>query len=742
MLADPARLAVLRETGLLDSGAEEGFDRLTRLASRLLGVPVALVSLVDENRQFFKSCVGLPEPWAGTRQTPLSHSFCQYTVMTGEPLIIEDARLDPVLRDNGAVPDLGVIAYAGIPLITTAGERLGTFCAIDGQPRQWRDEEIATLRDLAAAAATEIELRLSLIRARETARALEQSNRDREEVLDATSDGIYTVDSRGVLRLVNRAAAELLGYEPSEMMGLNAHNLFHHSHLDGTQYPESACPIARAARTGQAVLVTDEVLWRKDGSPLPVSYASSPVWRDGTLVGAVVRFTDVSEHRRATQGLGMLAETGRLLASSLDLDATMRMVAELAVASFAEIAVVDLVEGDAIRRIVASHADDRLVALLDDIRAQSPRPDDGSPQARVMGSGEPLLIEEVSDDWLESVARSDDHHAAVRQLALRSLLIVPLLARKNSVGTLTLLRTTARPAFDERDREVAEELGRRAALAVESARLYDAAREATRARDDLLGVVSHDLRNPLNAIVMASSFLLEVLPPQDREFERKQASVIRRAAERANRLIQDLLDIRRIEGGQLVLDLRSYPVRLLIDEAIDLACASRSARDARIERGTIDATLTASVDRDRVLQALGNLISNAVKFTPSDGRITVGAQRRGERVAIAVADTGAGIAAEHMSKLFDRYWQANRRDRRGVGLGLSIVKGIVDAHGGEIIVTSAPGEGSVFTLSLPCTPPPENEVALPVAREEQPTAGGRRHTGAGAKSPLDAPSPE
>jgi PAS domain S-box-containing protein len=341
-LADPRRLEVLRETGLLDSGAEEGFDRLTRLATRILGVPVALVTLVDENRQFFKSCVGLPLPWATARETPLSHSFCQYTVMTGEPLIVEDAREHPELRLNGAVPDLGVIAYAGIPLITTTGERLGTFCAIDGAPHQWSEDELGILRDLAAAAATEIELRLSLLRAGEAAKALEQSYRDREEVLDATTDGIYTVDGTGILRLVNRAAAELLGYAREEMIGANAHDLFHHTRRDGDRYPEAECPIARAARTGSSVLVMDEVLWRRDGTPLPVAYASSPVVREGVLVGAVVRFTDISEQRRASEGIAMLAESGRLLASSLDLEATLRAVAELAVSQFAEIAVVDL----------------------------------------------------------------------------------------------------------------------------------------------------------------------------------------------------------------------------------------------------------------------------------------------------------------------------------------------------------------------------------------------------------------
>src|SRR4051812_39690423 len=145
-LSDPTRLAALRATALLDSEPERGFDRLTRLASYVLGVPVALVSLVDEDRQFFKSCIGLPEPWNSRRGTPLSHSFCQHAVASKEPLVIGDARLDPLVSENLAIRDLDVIAYAGFPLATSDGAVLGTFCAIDSQPRTWTDDELSFVK--------------------------------------------------------------------------------------------------------------------------------------------------------------------------------------------------------------------------------------------------------------------------------------------------------------------------------------------------------------------------------------------------------------------------------------------------------------------------------------------------------------------------------------------------------------------------------------------------------------------
>jgi DNA-binding response OmpR family regulator len=148
ILSRPARLDALEKTALMDTEPEEEFDILTRLAARLLESPVALVSLVDEKRQFFKSQVGLPEPWDSRRQTPLSHSFCQWVVSSDEELIVDDARVHPVLQSNGAVSDLGVVAYAGVPLSAMTGEVIGSFCAIDGKPRAWSSSEVATLRDL------------------------------------------------------------------------------------------------------------------------------------------------------------------------------------------------------------------------------------------------------------------------------------------------------------------------------------------------------------------------------------------------------------------------------------------------------------------------------------------------------------------------------------------------------------------------------------------------------------------
>jgi signal transduction histidine kinase len=165
-LRDADRLAALAETGLLDSPADDTFDRFTRLTTRLLGVPVSLVTFVDDQRQFFKSALGLGEPWASARETPLSHSFCQHVVATDAPLVVSDARGDARVCDNLAIRDLDVIAYAGMPLRTPDGTPLGSLCAIDTEPREWGEDELACLADLANAVSSEIGLRLAAVRQR------------------------------------------------------------------------------------------------------------------------------------------------------------------------------------------------------------------------------------------------------------------------------------------------------------------------------------------------------------------------------------------------------------------------------------------------------------------------------------------------------------------------------------------------------------------------------------------------
>ncbi len=269
ILGRPARLAALRRAALLDTPAEAAFDRLTRLAATILGAPVALVTLVDADRQFFKSAVGLPEPWASRREMPLSHSFCQHAVASGAPLVIADARDHPLVRDNLAIPELGVVAYAGIPLITADGAVLGSFCVIDQRPRDWTLEEIAILTDLAAVVLTEIELRVAAREAQDRAAEAERERREklallhREEAaraeaeaaraevvatLERITEGFFALDREWRFTYVNRRAELLLCRPAAELLGRSIWEVF----------PEGAgSPFARqyqqAVTTGRAV---------------------------------------------------------------------------------------------------------------------------------------------------------------------------------------------------------------------------------------------------------------------------------------------------------------------------------------------------------------------------------------------------------------------------------------------------------------------------------------------------------
>ena len=201
------RLEALERTELMDSPPEEALDRLTRLAAAVLHVPVALVSLVDGERQFFKSAAGLPEPWASLRQTPLTHSFCKHAVASAEPFLVCDARDNPLVKDNAAVSELGVIAYAGIPLTTADGHTLGTLCVVDGRPRAWKDEEVEILRSLAASVMTEIE-------ARRLAVELSGISKDLQRLVDVRTGQLSHAEERWrVLLQVNNAVVTCLDRE-------------------------------------------------------------------------------------------------------------------------------------------------------------------------------------------------------------------------------------------------------------------------------------------------------------------------------------------------------------------------------------------------------------------------------------------------------------------------------------------------------------------------------------------------
>jgi len=282
-------------------------------------------------------------------------------------------------------------------------------------------------------------------------------------------------------------------------------------------------------------------------------------------------------------------------------------------------------------------------------------------------------------------------------------LTVDLLGRTGKkLGAIQLWDKKDNQEFDEADKAILTQLAQLAAVALENARLFRAAQDATRARDDLVAIVSHDLRNPVHTISMAASFLLEIAPTNDRRVQaRRQLEVIQRSATRANRLIQDLLDVAKIQAGGLAVDPVAVEVKTLVSEVMDSATTLAGAAQITVSSAFTEPLPSVASDRERVLQVFTNLIGNAIKFTPKGGQITIRAMQESGEVRFTVADTGPGIPREHLDHVFDRYWQAKSTAKLGTGLGLSIAKGIVEAHGGRIWAESPPGRGAEFNFTLP-----------------------------------------
>lgn len=301
LLGDMARLQALAETELLDSASEERFDRYTRLAARLLHAPTSLISLVDDRRQFFKSFFGLGEPWATLRETPLSHSFCKHAVASGEALIVKDATKHPLLHENLAIPDLGVIAYAGIPL-KAAGKNIGVLCVVDAQPRSWTEDDIDTLRSLAAAVSSEIELSLAR-------RKLSEKEGLLSALTTSALDSIIITSATGQIVFCNRAAETMFLRTREQLLGSDIAELMPERYRAAHQ--------AGVARLNQGLepRVIGRVVElhgrRGNGEEFPLELSLSRLVSDGgSLITGVIR--DITERSRTTQALRDAEEELRL----------------------------------------------------------------------------------------------------------------------------------------------------------------------------------------------------------------------------------------------------------------------------------------------------------------------------------------------------------------------------------------------------------------------------------------------
>jgi signal transduction histidine kinase len=281
-------------------------------------------------------------------------------------------------------------------------------------------------------------------------------------------------------------------------------------------------------------------------------------------------------------------------------------------------------------------------------------------------------------------------------------MIVPLRIHGTIIGTFAFASNQPR-RYSAADLPLATELARRVALAIHNARLFEAEQRATRARDEILEIVAHDLRSPLNSILLGAQLLQYANIPDP--VARAEVESIVRSTQRANRLIEDLLDVRRIEEGALAIKPTIVCPRDAIAASVQMHSALATAAGITIRQEIVTDVQSVCADRDRLRQVLENLVGNAVKFTSPGGRVLISVINDGPNfVRFSVSDTGTGIPEENLERVFDKFWQANRTERRGAGLGLPICKGIVEKHGGRIWGTSAVGQGATFHFTLPAAP--------------------------------------
>ena len=492
-------------------------------------------------------------------------------------------------------------------------------------------------------------LAITAVRLDRTHDTLEQSRQEARNLIALASEGIFIADLEGRYVDVNDSACRMLGYSRKEILGKTILDLI-------PPEDEDRLRTDREKFLHGSTDVSEWGLLTKSGTYLPVE-VSAKILPDGRWQ-AFVR--DISERKRAEEVLRQAQERLELALKGADLatwDWNVKTGKIIFSPRWAEMRGFRPEE-------IEPHVDSAFADIHpDDLSAVQKALDDCF-EGHLPEYEMTFRISAKNGDWIWLLSRGKVFGRDERGRPTRM------------VGT----------AFDITARKRTEE-----ALRLSEA----AAKQATQARDDILGIVAHDLRNPLAAIAS----LAHVLRAKGPEAEVGDEIVV--AANRMNRLIGDLLDVTRIEAGHLSLKQERLPSAEIVTDALEgqTPLASSASLELRLE--VAPELPDISADRDRLLQVFENLIGNAIKFTKPGGRITLGATARAGEVTFAVSDSGRGIASTHLPHVFDRFWQAPGTERRGMGFGLAIVKGVVEAHGGRVWVQSSPGQGSTFFFTIP-----------------------------------------
>jgi PAS domain S-box-containing protein len=650
------------------------------------------------------------------RKTPLfAPTFAGTSVVRSD-----DIRADPRYGRNA--PHHGmpaghppIVSYLAMPVISRSGGVIGGLFFGHSQPAKFTEESERLVAGVAAQAAIAIDNARLLDDARAAAARLRIEEERYRTLVTATAQIVWSADAEGNPREEHgelRAIFNLTLAESRERAWLkNVHPEYRDHFL-------TAWSDARVEGTPFDI----EVPVQLDDRYRWLAVRGVPVRNeDGSVREWIGTLTDIDERKRAEEEAAFLADASALLTESLDPETILSRIARLAVPRLADYCAIDVAqENGSRRRLTIAHRDPEKMAMLMEIDRDYQLPPDVDPVVQVLRSGKATHLESVDPAYVESLARDERHLEIIRMLGLRSWMIVPILSGGRVYGTLTLVHAESGRRFAPRELPFAEDLAARIGVAVYNAALYVEAQAANRAKDEFLATLSHELRTPMTAI-LGWARMLE-MGDLDPLLVREGITAIARGAKTQAQLIEDILDVSRITLGKLHLELADVSVNDTVSNAVEAVHAP-----ADLKSITIDATFDnhqphVSADANRLQQVVWNLMNNAVKFTPKEGRVTVHVSSDASHARISVTDTGVGIAPEFLPHVFDRFRQADSTTTRrfgGLGLGLAIVRQITEMHGGTVDVRSEGlGRGTTFTVTLPLAVAEESADAA--ARAEMP----------------------
>lgn len=538
-------------------------------------------------------------------------------------------------------------------------------------------------------------------------------------ITDNATTAIFMMDDASRCTFMNPAAERMTGFRFAEVANGILHDFIHHHHPDGRPYPMSECPIDRALPEQFDVVDHEDVFIRKSGEFFPVLVNAKPIRHEGKAVGTVIEVRDVTAERRAAAAAQRRAEQVRRLA-----EVATRITGDLDVPSIMNVVTEEARRLIGAHQAVSSFTTDQnwaqainTVSLSDKYSAW--RDYDSPPD----GSGIYSLVCRTNRPMRLTQAELEAHPAwrgfgkeAGRHPPMRGWLAVPLVGRDGRNLGLIQLSDKSEGEFTEEDEGVLVQLAQMASVAVENARLVESLREADRRKDEFLALLAHELRNPLAPL--RNGLQVMKLAATDPDLVAQARAMMERQLGHMVRLIDDLLDISRISRHKL--RLRRSRVRLddVIHSAVETARPLIDAAGHELTVSLPPEPVHLDADLTRLAQVVGNLLANSARYTEPGGRITLTGERRDGEVVISVRDTGIGIPPEQLGAIFDMFSQVDRgpdRSTGGLGIGLALVKGLVEMHGGTVSAESpGVGQGSTFTVRLPVRDEPA-EAAHPAA---------------------------